>query len=251
MSYRSIAIIGGTGLGALGAFVQMQAEATNTPYGHGSSALLKGRLADMPVTFLARHGSPHRLLPHEVNYRANLHALAESGCDAILSVNAVGGIRRDMAAGDVVIPHQIVDYTYGREHTFGGEGSVLHVDMTEPYEAKLRAALIAAAARTDGVTVHEEGVYGCTQGPRLETSAEIDRMERDGCDVVGMTAMPEAALARELEIAYGAACLVVNLAAGRAPGRITLKEIEAVTARGMVQMEALLTSALESLYSAR
>lgn len=246
MTYRSIAVVGGTGLGALETFVKSDSIEATTPYGSASAPLLRGHLGGSPVTFLARHGNPHRLVPHEINYRANVHALADAGCDAVIGVNAVGGIRRDMAPGDVVIPHQIIDYTYGRDHTFGGGGSVLHVDMTEPYEVDLRAAL--NAARIDDLTVHPAGIYGCTQGPRLETKAEIDRMERDGCDVVGMTGMPEAALAREAEISYAAVCLVVNPAAGRAPGLITLKEIEAVTVSGMVKVEALLITALESLY---
>ncbi|MEE8041587.1 MAG: S-methyl-5'-thioinosine phosphorylase [Pseudomonadales bacterium] len=248
MAYRSLAIIGGTGLGALATISKDDALEVTTPYGSPSARLMKGRLGIRPVTFLARHGNPHALLPQEINYRANIHALVESGCDAIVGVNAVGAIRRDVSSGDVVVPHDIIDYTYGRKHTFGGDGRVIHVDMTEPYASDLLAALNQAAGQVAQLTVHRDGVYGCTQGPRLETSAEIDRMERDGCDVVGMTGMPEAALAREMGVGYAAVCLVVNAAAGRAPGPITLQQIEEVTLTGMEKVEALLTHAVESLY---
>jgi 5'-methylthioinosine phosphorylase len=246
--YRSIAIIGGTGLGKLATISNDDALEVATPYGAPSAPLMKGRLGIRPVTFLARHGSPHRLLPHEINYRANIHALVEAGCDAILGVNAVGGIPREMAPGDVVIPHDVIDYTYGREHTFGGDGRLLHVDLSEPYTAHIRSALRRAGKQVHALTLHERGVYGCTQGPRLETPAEINRMERDGCAVVGMTGMPEATLAREMGVNYAAVCLVVNAAAGRSASPITLQEIEEVTAGGMEKVEALLTHAIEALY---
>jgi 5'-methylthioadenosine phosphorylase len=165
---------------------------------------------------MARHGYGHTIPPHEVNYRANIWALSNLGAVGIISVASVGSIRADLKPGDVVIPHQIIDYTWGRKSTYheGAECAVTHIDFTEPYDRSLRARLIAAAGEA-GIAVSDSAVYAATQGPRLETAAEINRLERDGADVVGMTGMPEAALARELGVPYAAISVVANYAAGR------------------------------------
>jgi len=233
MQTDSIAIIGGTGLTRLQGLETLRREALQTPYGVASAALTVGSLYGREVVFLARHGDHHTIPPHRVNYRANLWALREIGASRVISVCAVGGIRQDIEPGVIVIPDQIIDYTWGRAHTmFEDIGAVTHIDFTEPYCQELRQSLLAAAANT-GVEVFTTGTYGATQGPRLESAAEIDRMERDGCDIVGMTGMPEASLARELGLCYAACAVSANAAAGRARGPITMEAIEAVLADGM------------------
>lgn len=211
-----LAIIGGSGLTQLSNLDVSRRQVARTPYGEPSGALTFGSICGNEVVFLARHGYGHAIPPHAVNYRANIWALKEHGATHIVSVASVGGIRDDLNPGDVVIPHQIIDYTWGRKSTyFDGNGTpVVHVDFTEPYDAELRQRLIEAA-RQAGITIKEGGVYGATQGPRLETAAEICRYEREGVDLVGMTGMPEAVLARELDIPYAAINLVANHAAGR------------------------------------
>jgi 5'-methylthioadenosine phosphorylase len=211
-----LAIIGGSGLTQLSNLDVSHREVGRTPYGEPSGALTFGRICGHEVVFLARHGYGHAIPPHVVNYRANIWALKENGATRIVSVASVGGIRSDLNPGDIVIPHQIIDYTWGRKSTyFDGNGApVTHVDFTEPYDGILRRQLIQAAADA-GVRIKDGGVYAATQGPRLETAVEINRFERDGADVVGMTGMPEAVLARELDIPYAAINLVSNHAAGR------------------------------------
>lgn len=239
------AIIGGTGLTQLPGFRLRETLRLDTPYGMPSADILSGDYAGREVLFLARHGHPHRIPPHQVNYRANLWALKEAGAQAILAVNAVGGIHSAMGAGHLCVPHQIVDYTYGRAHTFyeGDIEHVTHIDFSFPYDEALRQRLIAGLA-AEGFLFSSHGVYGCTQGPRLETAAEIVRMERDGCDIVGMTGMPEAALARELALPYACLALVVNAAAGKAVGVITMSDIEAALAEGIVKIRAVLARTL-------
>ncbi|MGD9946620.1 MAG: S-methyl-5'-thioinosine phosphorylase, partial [Burkholderiaceae bacterium] len=194
-----LAIIGGSGLARLAGLTRTRREVVRTPYGDPSCALTFGELDERPVVFLARHGYGHTLAPHEINYRANLWALRQVGVSAVISVASVGGIRADCGPGTLVAPDQIVDYTWGRKHTYfeGMEQPVVHIDFTHPYDLELRTRLLAAAA-TAGEALIDGATYGCTQGPRLETAGEIRRMERDGCDLVGMTGKPEAALAREL-----------------------------------------------------
>jgi 5'-methylthioadenosine phosphorylase len=211
-----LAIIGGSGLTQLASLDVTHRKAARTPYGEPSGALTFGRLKGRDVVFLARHGYGHTIPPHEVNYRANVWALRDSGATEIVSVASVGGIRADLGPGTLVVPHQIIDYTWGRRSTFfeGGDVPVTHVDFTRPYAEAVRQKILAAA-RACGETVLEGAVYAATQGPRLETSAEIDRLERDGAEVVGMTGMPEAGLARELDLAYATIAVVVNHAAGR------------------------------------
>lgn len=225
------AIIGGSGLAKLTALEAPRRQVMRTPFGEPSGALTFGRLAGADVVFLARHGYGHTLAPHEVNYRANIWALKELKAEAIISVATVGGIREDLGPGMLVVPHQIIDYTHSRKSTFfeGKENPVIHVDFTIPYAPPLRAALLAAAARC-GEPLIDGGVYACTQGPRLETAAEIERIARDGGDMVGMTGMPEAVLAREADIPYATLGVVVNHAAGRGSSKeaILLEELDRV-----------------------
>ncbi len=225
-----LAIIGGTGLTRLANLDVSRREAVHTPYGAPSGPLTFGAIRGAPVIFLARHGEEHAIPPHQVNYRANLWALKERGADEIVSVASVGGIRKDLGPGKIVVPHQIIDYTWGRASTFfENDAPVKHVDFTEPYTGPLRARLLAAAGK-NGEAAADGAVYAATQGPRLETAAEIDRLEKDGADIVGMTGMPEAALAREIGLAYAAIAVVVNHAAGRGASAkgIQMERIEAV-----------------------
>ena len=211
-----IAIIGGSGLTQLENLEITRRQIVRTPYGEPSGALTYGRIADAEVVFLARHGYGHTLAPHEIPYRANMWALQSVGATRVLSVCTVGGIAANLGAGTLVVPDQIIDYTWGRPSTYfeGAEQPVTHIDFTEPYDQPTRA-LALAAAKAAGVPMLDGGTYGATQGPRLETKAEIDRMARDGATMVGMTGMPEAALARELKLPYAAIAVVVNPAAGR------------------------------------
>ena len=222
------ALIGGTGLAALEGASRPAADSVETPYGPASAMPLA--FESLPdAVFLNRHGDGHTLLPHEINYRANLWLLRELRVEAILAVLTVGGIAARLKDGDFALPRQIVDYTWGREHTFSVGASLLHADFSEPFDPALRRKVGAAFQRT-GERFHDGGVYGCTQGPRFESAAEIDRMDRDGCTVVGMTAMPEAALARELELPYAGVCMVVNPAAGRGQAVIEVADMRAVVA---------------------
>jgi 5'-methylthioinosine phosphorylase len=236
-----LAIIGGTGLTALKNLEVLRRQAMRTPYGEPSGALTYGVFDGTKVVFLARHGDAHTIAPHRVNYRANLWALKEAGVRRIISVCAVGGISKDMPPRALAIPDQIIDYTWSREHTFFDTDltHVTHIDFTRPYCEDLRAALIAAAARA-GIEIIARGTYGATQGPRLETAAEIDRMERDGCDMVGMTGMPEAALARELDLCYAHCAVCANWAAGRSEGIIEMREIKANLEYSMQEVTELL-----------
>lgn len=213
---REIAIIGGTGLARMKELEHLGHELVTTPYGEASGPLTHGRLWGHPIVFLPRHGYGHTIPPHRVNYRANLWALDHVGVQRVIAINAVGLIRDTLRPGDLVLPDQLIDYTHGREHTyFDGDGKgVEHIDFTEPYCPRLRQAF-RLAARSGGVELTDRACYGATQGPRLESVAEIHRMERDGCDLVGMTGMPEAALARELGLDYVCLALGVNRAAGR------------------------------------
>ena len=195
-----------------------------TPFGEPSAALQNVDIGLANVAFMARHGHPHAIAPHDINYRANLWALYEASVSAIIAIYAVGAIRNDLVIGDIVIPDQIIDYTWGREGSFIAKLGLKHFDFSEPFNSVVRQHLLSSA-KESGHSVHTSATYGCTQGPRLETSAEIERLRRDGCDLVGMTAMPEAALARELNIPFGGICLIVNAAAGRGDGPIRHQEI--------------------------
>lgn len=232
------AIIGGTGFADLGADMRPVGSA-DTPYGRASGAWTASPCWPGAL-FLNRHGADGtRYLPHEVNYRANMWLARQHGANRVLAVYAVGGIARDLEVGELVLPHQLIDYTWGRAHTFATGARPLHVDFAEPFDAGVRQALDAAAADA-GVPARRGAVYGCAQGPRLETIAEIERMAADGCDVVGMTAMPEVALARELELPLGGVCLVVNPAAGRAPPGRTIVDLDGVVRAGRPRLERVL-----------
>jgi len=235
----TLAIIGGTGLTQLSELNIIKREQLITPYGAPSAEFVTGELNNVQVIFLARHGNPHSIAPHKINYRANIWGLKQLGIKHIIAIAAVGGITGEMAPAHIAIPDQIIDYSYGRLHTFFEEDAVTHIDLTYPYSQKLRARLISAAAKAN-IKISPLGVYGCTQGPRLETAAEIMRMERDGCDLVGMTGMPEAALAKELEMEYAGISVVANWAAGKAEGEITMAEIERHLHKGMANTAKLL-----------
>ena len=238
-----LGIIGGTGLTQLANLEITHRQVARTPYGEPSGALTFGRICGQEVIFLARHGYGHTIPPHEVNYRANLWALKDHGVDRVVSVATVGGIHPDLIPGTLIIPDQIIDYTHGRGATYflQSEKPVTHLDFTYPYCEAMRAALLQAADNA-GIRLRAGGVYGVVQGPRLETAAEINRMERDGADMVGMTGMPEAYLARELGLCYAAVGAVVNYAAGRGLSQdgIQMEEIQAVLGEVMLQVRHLL-----------
>lgn len=238
-----LGIIGGTGLTQLANLEITHRQVGRTPYGEPSGALTFGRICGQEVIFLARHGYGHTIPPHEVNYRANLWALKDHGVDRVVSVATVGGIHPDLIPGTLVIPDQIIDYTHGRVATYFVESDkpVTHLDFTLPYCDAMRAALLQAAASA-GISLCDGGVYGAVQGPRLETAAEINRIERDGADMVGMTGMPEAYLARELSLCYATVGAVVNYAAGRglSADGIQMEEIQPVLGEVMLQVRHLL-----------
>ena len=243
-----LAIIGGTGsqrLTGFGLRWQPAADSADTPYGAASAIPEIASTDSGSVLFLPRHGEPAGIAPHLINYRANMWLIKELGVDAVVATYAVGAITANLHDADLLIPHQIIDYTWGRKHTYVEVGKIRHIDFTRPFDHRVRHALISAA---DGCGLegglHRRGVYGCVQGPRLETAAEIDRMERDGCTVVGMTAMPEAALARELGIPYSGVCLVVNAAAGRGEGPITGAQIESALQRAAADLQRWLQALL-------
>jgi len=244
-----LGIIGGTGLTQLSNLETTHRQIVRTPFGDPSGALTFGKLNRRDVVFLARHGYGHTIAPHEVNYRANIWALHAQGAGRVVSVASVGGIRSDLAPGSLALPHQMLDYTWGRRHTFfeGPDQPVTHVDFTHPYCEKLRESLLKAAAAA-GQAIANGGVYAATQGPRLESAAEIDRLERDGADMVGMTGMPEAALAREIGLRYAVVAVVVNQAAGRGDSSeaIHLEQINAVLQAAMVKVHMLLEKLVES-----
>ncbi|MBL3554788.1 MULTISPECIES: S-methyl-5'-thioinosine phosphorylase [Marinobacter] len=243
-----VGIIGGTGLTTLSGLEITAERSVDTQWGQPSSALVEGCLAGQAVVFLSRHGNPHRIPPHQVNYRANLQALHDAGVRTVVGVNAVGGIHPEMGPAHIVIPDQIIDYTWGRASTFfeGELDETTHIDFTWPYTQKARELLIAAA-RDQNLPFSDFGVYGATQGPRLETAAEVVRLERDGCDLVGMTGMPEAALAAELKMNYVCLALVVNHAAGKSDHIITMAEIETAIDHGMSGVKRILEVSMSEL----
>jgi 5'-methylthioadenosine phosphorylase len=250
-----LAIIGGSGLNQLANLDVTQREVARTPYGDPSAALTFGQIGGQEVVFIARHGYGHTIPPHLVNYRANIWALAKvANATRIVSVASVGGIRADFGPGEVIVPHQIIDYTYSRNNSFfeGGDSQVVHVDFTHPYATELRQQLLQSAQRS-GEQVFDGAVYAATQGPRLETAAEIDRLERDGADIVGMTGMPEAVLARELAIPYAAVCVVANWAAGRAGSRegILFSSIEEVLQKSLGRVRNVIEKLCHDGYCAR
>lgn len=245
---QDIAIIGGTGLASFPGLQIIRKEVVRTPYGTPSGPITYGEYCGKSIVFLPRHGSRHTIPPHMVNYRANIWALHEKQVKRVVAVAAVGGIHKDIYPTRIVIPNQIIDYTYGRPHTFFEKDlpQVKHIDFSEPYDPSLRGHLINAANAAD-VDTFQGGVYAAMQGPRLETAAEINKLERDGCDVVGMTGMPEAALARELDLAYAHCAITVNWAAGRSDNLITLESIRKCTEAGMEKVRLLLGKLMEQV----
>jgi len=245
---KRMAVIGGTGLADLGSARTRPGEPAVTPYGETSGPLVTVTLSGREVIFLPRHGNPHTIAPHRINYRANIRSLKDRAIDTIIAVNAVGGITTEMAPCTVVIPDQIIDYTWSRPHTFFEEDadSLIHIDFTHPYNEALRQVLLTDG-KNIGLEVTGKGTYAATQGPRLETAAEIDRLDKDGCDIVGMTGMPEAALARELEMDYASVSLVVNRAAGRSGEPITMDIIDENLRIGMDRIRKLLNEAARIL----
>ena len=246
-----LAIIGGTGLTDLANLKITRREVVRTPYGEPSGHLTFGHIVQgstkAEVIFLARHGYGHTIAPHEVNYRANIWAMHSVGVTRVLAVNSVGGVAADAGPGVIVVPDQLIDYTTGRKHTFfEGEAPVTHIDFTFPYCSRARQ-LYLDAAKAVGVGLIEHGVLGVTQGPRLETMAEVNRMERDGCTLVGMTSLPEASLAREMGLSYATLALSMNHAAGRGSSSagIKLEDADAVLKVGMAKVRTILAKAVE------
>jgi 5'-methylthioinosine phosphorylase len=234
-----LAIIGGTG--ALDLFEVTGERAMSSAWGTPSAPLAKVTLGDQEAWFLARHGRPHRIPPHRIDYRANIDGLRGAGVKRVVSINAVGGIDPELPAGCLVVPDQLIDYTWGRAHSFSDDADspLMHVEFAEPFAGPMRTSLLAAA-KAVGLRVHERGCMAVTQGPRLETAAEIARLARDGCTVVGMTGMPEAGLAREAGLDFASLCVVSNPAAGLEDEPISLAEIERVLAAAMADVRRLL-----------
>ena len=251
-----IAIIGGSGFDTYDDLVVNDAIIQETPYGAHSGPVLKGRLGNSPCLFLPRHGTGHRMPPHKVNYRANIWLLKQLGVSQIIACNVVGGISPSMSPDTIVIPDQLIDYTYDREHTFyDGKQNVLlgehyqnlqHIDFSLPYSEGFRQKVINFFEHSD-VNCVAKGVYGCTQGPRLETVAEIERLKRDGCDIVGMTGMPEASLAKEIGIEYVSIAIVVNWSAGINSTALSMVEIMNTVRKNMGQIKTLMPKLLQFL----
>ncbi len=240
---EKIGIIGGSGLTSLQALEIERREVVHTPYGEPSGPYSHGKFDGLDVVFLPRHGAGHTIPPHSVNYRANIWGMKELGVGKVIGMAAVGGITKNMKPGTICIPDQIIDYTYSRKQTYYDEQlePVTHIDFTEPYCEEIRQILLTAG-KSCGIPVYEGGTYGATQGPRLETTAEINRMEIDGCDIVGMTGMPETALAKEIGLCYACCSVIVNWAAGRSDGPIKMEEIEENLKTGMADARKLLAA---------
>jgi 5'-methylthioinosine phosphorylase len=244
----TLAIIGGTGLTKLSDLKITRKEVHISAYGEPSAPLTRGMLGDMEILFLPRHGTGHTIPPHKVNYRANICVLKDAGADMVVAVNAVGGISDSMSPEVIAVPDQIIDYTWSRANTYFEDthSDFVHIDFTRPYCDSLRDKIISAADKA-GVNIIKTATYAATQGPRLETAAEIDRLEKDGCHIVGMTGMPEAALAREQELCYASIAVVANRAAGRGVGEITIEKIDKTLKSGMDNVKKILESLISVL----
>jgi 5'-methylthioinosine phosphorylase len=242
-----LAIIGGSGLTQLSGLQIIDEINPDTTWGKPSAPITVGKFNNIEILFLPRHGNPHTIPPHKINYRANIQALKDAGVSEIIAVNAVGGITNEMTPCRIVIPNQLIDYTHGRIDTFHEDNlkEVVHIDFTAPYSESLRQQLIDAAKESD-IDIYPIGTYAVTQGPRLETAAEINKYEKDGCDIVGMTSMPEASLARELEMDYACCSLVVNWAAGKSDEIITMEIIENNLKEGLGKIHELIIAALSN-----
>lgn len=244
---NKLAIIGGSGLTELDALEIIDEVNPDTAWGKPSAAITIGKFNDIEILFLPRHGKPHTIPPHKINYRANIQALKDAGVSEIIAVNAVGGITKEMTPCRIVIAGQLIDYTHGRIDTFFEENlkEVTHIDFTKPYSESLRQQLINAAKESN-IDITPTGTYAVTQGPRLETAAEIIKYEKDGCDIVGMTSMPEASLARELKMEYACCSLVVNWAAGKSDDVITIEIIENNLKEGLGKIHKLIAAVLSN-----
>lgn len=245
----SVMVIGGTGLSHIDGVTWRQLPLEENRFGAPSARfrLSEKGLGDSPVYFLPRHGDDGQIAPHRINYRANMYAAKLQGVKTVIAVNTVGGIADRLAPETLVVPDQVIDYTSGREGSIydGSDNPLQHIDFTEPFSSPLRTVLFRAGENA-GFDILDGGVYGCCQGPRLETAAEIRRLKRDGCDMVGMTAMPEAALAREMGMEYASLCLVVNWAAGITNQPISMSEIRAVVERGGDAIQKILKAVFSS-----
>ena len=234
-----LGVIGGSGLYGLSA--SGRPKAVSTPWGPASGPTVIHEVGG-GVAFIARHGTDHSIAPHRVNYRANVHALREAGCDRVLAVSSVGGIAPACQPGKLVVPDQLIDYTWGREMTFQGEGdAVRHFDFTDPYSPDWRGKVTGALSELE-IEFVDGGTYAAVQGPRFETAAEIRRLAADGCHIVGMTGMPEAILAREAGLDYAAVCPVGNLAAGIATEELSMDDVIGAVGTGMERVTSLITN---------
>ncbi|MEM3536268.1 MAG: S-methyl-5'-thioadenosine phosphorylase [Candidatus Bathyarchaeia archaeon] len=242
MNKVKIAVIGGTGFKTL--FEDARQLQLSTPYGM-APPISVGRIGDREVIFLKRHGPEHSVPPHKINYKANVYALHEMGVERIIAVNAVGAINRDFKPGDIVLPHDFIDFTKLRSTTFYDEAPVTHVDVSQPYCPEIRE-LLNKNAKALGLRLWDKAVLVCTEGPRFETPAEIEMFRRLGCDIVGMTGVPEAVLARELEMCYASVCFVSNMAAG-IQERLTPMEVSKVSEQIMPKLEQLLIETVKAL----
>ena len=244
MADKRFGIIGGTG--AVDLLDREKLRHVDTPWGSPSAPLAEVTLADQSVWFLARHGNPHRIAPHRVNYRANIDALRQAGVSDVIAINAVGGVDPQLAPGALVVPDQLMDYTWGRESSFANDHdrALVHIEFGRPFCSQLRVQLLAAGADL-GLEVHNGGCCAVTQGPRLETEAEVRRLENDGATLVGMTSLPEAALAREAGLNYASVCVVANPAAGVSAEAISLDAIERVLHQSMGSVHKLLERVIE------
>jgi 5'-methylthioadenosine phosphorylase len=241
-----LGVIGGSGVYEIDGVVIREEKRISTPFGNPSDSYRIGEISGVEVAFLPRHGSPHHIAPHKINYRANIWGFRELGAERIISVNAVGGISPRLKPGSIVILNQIIDMTEGRASTFYDEEEIVHVDFTEPYCPELRTAILTAG-KNAGVALKENAVYVCVNGPRLETAAEIKAFSLLGADVVGMTGMPEASLARELAICFAGIGVVTNFAAGISGNRLTTTEVVRTMAESAEVVKALLEKTFVSI----
>lgn len=245
-----LALIGGSGFDGSLRFTGRREESVGTPYGPCSSPLVFGSLEGVPCIFLYRHGLHHQFAPHRVPARANLWALKKAGAEGVIAVATVGGAASDLPPGSIALPDQLLDYTWGREVTYHDDFSegAMHADMTKPFDEALRCHLADAAAAL-GESIRIGGTYACTQGPRLETAAEVRRFVRDGADMMGMTLYPECALAREIGLPYAALCLSVNWAVGIAESAegISLEKMAALQKAGIGRAVRIAAAAMKGL----
>ena len=245
--FVKIGIIGGSGFADLKFLKKEKTEELITPFGKPSSALAQGAIGDQQIVFVARHGNDHTILPHQVNYRANLWAFKQTEVTCVIAIATVGGIGTDYHPGTIVVPDQILDYTHSREHTFSPvEGKLFHIDFTQPYCESLRSVLIDSADEQN-IEVIDGGTYAATQGPRFESAAEINRLEKDGAHIVGMTGMPETSLAREIGLCYATLAVVVNYAAGISGTQISVEEIRQAYQQATEKVQAILSAAIPRL----